>query len=914
MILDIFYNIIIYPIELLIEVSYSFFATVVRYNAIFPIFGISILVTICCLPLYAKAELIQNNERLLQKKFKDKIARIKRNFSGNEKYMILSMYYRENNYHPLMALRGTLSLFFQIPFFIAAFHFLSNLESLRGTSFFIIKDLGKPDDLLSFNVLPVLMTLINILSGYIYAKDYELKEKLQLLFISLIFLILLYNSPSALVLYWTFNNIFSLIKNIIFKFKNPLKIFYFLVVILLFYGCIFVFFFRSQGKSGSFLFKSLAVGTSLVIASTPLYIKLLNYLKVKYFYELRNFTYNIMNIFIFSAVALWLLCTFVIPLTIISSDTPAFSFLGKTPSPFSMIISSSAVNFGFFVFWPICIFFIFSKEIKTILSFLFSAILLYGICNTFFFMGNNGTLSSSLKFASAEVFNFSNLFIFLNFLVFFLIIILLITIYKKCLLKFFSSFIIILVIGGFFISIWKITTIQKDYNSFTIIKQNNEIKSNGNKNAIAQNNIFPSVINFSKTGKNIIVFMLDRAIGSYQPLIFEERPELKSIYSGFTYYPNTISYFRATILGTPPIFGSYEYTPENMHKRKDVIMADKHTESLMIMPVLFQNKGYDVSIYDLPYVNYQEPMSKTFFTEKGIHADILQDRFHTYYFNEYPNSRPVISIDYDKLLRRNFVFFSFVTISAPVLRKIIYKNGSYWTLGNTGGDDVIPNFTVSEYATLYYLPQLTSYNNTTDSLVLMINNLPHAPSFLQYPDYTIVSKITNFGPERFNGNIDSQKHYHANAATYILLGKWIDELKKNNVYDNTRIIMVSDHDELVVKPLFSSEVNRINTFFNPILLVKDFNSNGEIKTDMSFMTTADVPIIAFKDIINNPINPFTGNAIKADKENGADIYLGGSAYPRDFPGWETLEKTSSFYHVKDNIFDEKNWTKITKQF
>jgi len=42
--------------------------------------------------------------------------------------------------------------------------------------------------------------------------------------------------------------------------------------------------------------------------------------------------------------------------------------------------------------------------------------------------------------------------------------------------------------------------------------------------------------------------------------------------------------------------------------------------------------------------------------------------------------------------------------------------------------------------------------------------------------------------------------------------------------------------------------------------------------------------------------------------------LGGSAYTRDFPGWEALEKTSSFYHVKDNIFDISNWNKVTKRF
>ena len=40
--------------------------------------------------------------------------------------------YRQNNYSPTNALRGSVSLLLEIPFFIAAYHFLSNLELLRG--------------------------------------------------------------------------------------------------------------------------------------------------------------------------------------------------------------------------------------------------------------------------------------------------------------------------------------------------------------------------------------------------------------------------------------------------------------------------------------------------------------------------------------------------------------------------------------------------------------------------------------------------------------------------------------------------------------------------------------------------------------------------------------------------------------
>ena len=59
------------------------------------------------------------------------------------------------------------------------------------------------------------MTFINLAAGYVYAKDKDVKDKATIVLIALVFLIILYNSPSSLLIYWTFNNLFSLVKNII---------------------------------------------------------------------------------------------------------------------------------------------------------------------------------------------------------------------------------------------------------------------------------------------------------------------------------------------------------------------------------------------------------------------------------------------------------------------------------------------------------------------------------------------------------------------------------------------------------------------------------------------------------------------------------------------------------------------------
>jgi ABC-type polysaccharide transport system permease subunit len=119
----------------------------------------------------------------------------------------------------LYALKGTLSLLLQIPFFMAAYHFLSHLQILSGAAFGPIRDLAAEDGLTrigsaQINLLPILMTAINGVSSAIYTKGFTLKQKLQPYVLAAVFLVLLYRSPSGLVLYWTMNNVCSLGKNI----------------------------------------------------------------------------------------------------------------------------------------------------------------------------------------------------------------------------------------------------------------------------------------------------------------------------------------------------------------------------------------------------------------------------------------------------------------------------------------------------------------------------------------------------------------------------------------------------------------------------------------------------------------------------------------------------------------------------
>jgi hypothetical protein len=91
--------------------------------------------------------------------------------------------------------------------------------------------------------------------------------------------------------------------------------------------------------------------------------------------------------------------------------------------------------------------------------------------------------------------------------------------------------------------------------------------------------------------------------------------------------------------------------------------------------------------------------------------------------------------------------------------------------------------------------------------------------------------------------------------------------------------------------------------YNPLLLFKDFYGKGTLLTDNTLMTNADTFFLASKDLIQNPINPFTGSVMEQKKDNGVTI-----ATTIPMPGKYVFDiDKDDWLHVKDNIFEVSNW-------
>jgi hypothetical protein len=363
-------------------------------------------------------------------------------------------------------------------------------------------------------------------------------------------------------------------------------------------------------------------------------------------------------------------------------------------------------------------------------------------------------------------------------------------------------------------------------------------------------------------------------------------------------------------MGAPPLFGGYEYIPEEINKRTTEALVNKHNEALLLMPKIFLDNGFSVTVTDPPWANYSWiPDTRIYNAYSGISTYNIKGAYTGIWLDRNNSFDPELLQLKSKFLKRNLIWFSFFKIAPLALRDAIYKNGEYW---NTDRSAIDYNLFLDNYAPLDFLPELTDTRaSSLYNSIIITSDMTHEPKFLQAPDYVPKPEITNYGKSKFS----HIKNYPTNAAALKKLGTWFDFLKENEVYNNTRIIIAADHGEQYLDIGIFEKSDKFpfhRENFNPLLLVKDFDMTGSLFTDYSFMTNADVPSLALKNLISSPVNPFTNNPIAENKTGYMHITTSRKWEPAHHSRNTFTISPDEWYSVRDNIFLEENWVKGLK--
>ena len=190
------------------------------FNSWIPNYGVAIIlltifVRILFWPLTHKSTVgmrkmqeIQPLMKEIQKKYKDNPQRMQQ-----ETWQL----YRDHKVNPLSS---CLPMLIQIPVFIALFNVLRSTVELRYAPFLWIADLSEPEALFAswfpfggLNILPILMAGTMALQSALTPSSGDAKQqRMMMVMMPIMMLVMFYNFPSALSLYWTLSQVFSIVQ------------------------------------------------------------------------------------------------------------------------------------------------------------------------------------------------------------------------------------------------------------------------------------------------------------------------------------------------------------------------------------------------------------------------------------------------------------------------------------------------------------------------------------------------------------------------------------------------------------------------------------------------------------------------------------------------------------------------------
>lgn len=173
---------------------------------------VTLLIRICLWPLYTKSQKTMKRMakigpmvKELKEKYPDDPQKL------NQKTMEL---YKDYGVSPL---GGCLPMFLQMPIFFGFYRMLQYAAELRHESFLWVNDLSQPDTIFHIpglewpvNVLPILMAVSMFFQMKMTPKQADNAQQKIMMFLPFVFLFICYSFASALALYWTTQNIFSI--------------------------------------------------------------------------------------------------------------------------------------------------------------------------------------------------------------------------------------------------------------------------------------------------------------------------------------------------------------------------------------------------------------------------------------------------------------------------------------------------------------------------------------------------------------------------------------------------------------------------------------------------------------------------------------------------------------------------------
>jgi hypothetical protein len=416
-------------------------------------------------------------------------------------------------------------------------------------------------------------------------------------------------------------------------------------------------------------------------------------------------------------------------------------------------------------------------------------------------------------------------------------------------------------------------------------------------------------LRFSPSQPNVLIVFLDRFMGGFVEPILAEDPQLAARLSGFTWFPRTVSPGENSIAGVHAMLGGYDYTPSEMNARGKPLI-DLSTEAFTILPYNFSRHGYDVNIVNPGGLGFTLEGDCSLLAMEGVTCThispaVVKERAEEMGF-------PLLKISessYADLL----VLLATMRSAPYLLKEVIYERGPWRPfMDHSAGT------TFRVWAQLKALPELAFTSAIEPNLNIVSSILPHEPYFLdeqcqpQNQPFTLpLDEIRRRG----HRTLRSLQHAIAARCALTMTADFFDFLRSEGVYDNSKIVIVSDHGIVGEVEDRSSRAVAGGTTANPyvrmrsVLFVKEIGARGPLQVSEEFLPNAEVPRIVCAQI-GGCVNPFLGNrTIEAHGRNDPFFI---SIVP-----WQFSEQHPNAFVIKTQLvlqgkdpYDSSGWAQV----
>jgi hypothetical protein len=394
------------------------------------------------------------------------------------------------------------------------------------------------------------------------------------------------------------------------------------------------------------------------------------------------------------------------------------------------------------------------------------------------------------------------------------------------------------------------------------------------KNTISKNIDEPE-IGFSKKEKNVLIVLLDAFAGwKFQNLV-DNYPDLNSKLDGFVWYKNTVSNGTFTMVSMPAMLAGNGYTMDKVNKKDKNKLFDIYDYAWSYIPNNFS--GFDVQYMGVHYV-----AGKTIkkLLKKGV--DILDENLLAKRF--YGEKEELDFINYE------YLHAASLFKSAPIfLKKKMYKKKYLREKLSSN----LHRYKKS-IALFDFLKNNVSSNLSKPAVKYFWFSETIRPSFMnekcEYAEYE----------SGFNGDGEKEADYTMNCYLNAL-NDMFEEMKKQGVYDNTKIILTSDHGSYGRASMWHDY--SIFAF----LAVKEFGKRHSLQTSNKAMMNSDTIAIACKDVaqcVGNEEDPRVNNNQK--RKRVFNVTTHGNQ--------DSLEEKvlPLIYRIEvvGDVYDRNNWNKL----